>query len=542
MRHPLSYKTSMRSIRTFITPVTAKRWRRFRRHRRAFWSLVGLLVLYLVSLGAELICNDRPLFVRFEGKSYFPAVAFTPDDVFTGSGKQTRPDYRALRDSPLFAERSDNFMVMTPVPYGPYESLDPEELREEVRVTMAIVPQPAVGRLNIDTNDTISRPRGMGRFFDAAEADLVGQGLHAEWPIPEALRSAINQRFRNEDAPAFRATLVSRGGRTAEIALSAFRKRVTPVSTVRLTFREDATALPAPTTVTFEKGPTVVKGAPQWKALPAELRANLWDRAIATFAGGASDPLLTPLDGAATRFSFERNDIQWPHPPTREHPFGIDSAGRDVFARILYGLRISMSFGLLLVVLSMLLGITVGSIQGYYGGALDITSQRFIEIWSAMPFLYVMILVGSIFGPSFGLLLFCYGIFHWIGISYYMRAEFLRLRKFQFVDAARCMGVPPRKIIFRHILPNALTPVITFFPFSLVGAIGSLAALDYLGFGLPPPTPSWGELLHQAQQVRWAWWLIVFPSIALFVVMLLGVLIGEGVREAYDPKPHSKME
>jgi len=190
----------------------------------------------------------------------------------------------------------------------------------------------------------------------------------------------------------------------------------------------------------------------------------------------------------------------------------------------------------------MLLGVIAGAVQGYYGGIFDITAQRMIEIWSALPFLYVMILMGSIYGRSFALLLVCYGLFNWVGISYYIRAEFLNLRKRPFVEAARCMGIYPHKIIFKHILPNALVPVITFFPFSLVGAIGALAALDYLGFGLPPPTPSWGELLFQAQQYRWAWWLILYPALALFLVMLLGVFVGEGIRNAYDPKQYSRLE
>ncbi|MBU1170382.1 MAG: ABC transporter permease subunit [Proteobacteria bacterium] len=235
-------------------------------------------------------------------------------------------------------------------------------------------------------------------------------------------------------------------------------------------------------------------------------------------------------------------DIRFPFPPVKDHFLGIDEAGRDVLARIIYGLRISLTFGLVLVICSMALGISAGAIQGYYGGLVDISAQRMIEIWNAMPFLYVMILMGSVYGRSFGLLLVCYGIFNWIGISYYVRAEFFRLRKLSFVEAAKCLGIPSRKIIFKHIMPNAMVPVITFFPFSLVGAIGSLAALDYLGFGLPPPTPSWGELLAQAQQYRWAWWLILYPSLALFIVMLLGVFIGEGLRNAYDPKQYARLE
>jgi microcin C transport system permease protein len=256
---------------------------------------------------------------------------------------------------------------------------------------------------------------------------------------------------------------------------------------------------------------------------------------------GPVDNLTIPMGNRKYRLEFIKEDVRFPFRPVKGHIMGIDGAGRDVLSRILYGLRTSMSFGLLLVVGSMFLGIAAGALQGYFGGLLDISGQRFIEIWSALPFLYIMILMGSIYGRSFSLLLFCYGLFNWIGISYYIRAEFLRLRKLPFVEAAKCMGGSSFKIIFKHILPNGMVPVITFFPFSLVGAIGSLAALDYLGFGLPSPTPSWGELLYQAQQYRWAWWLILYPSLALFIVMLLGVFVGEGIRNAYDPRRYTRL-
>jgi len=184
----------------------------------------------------------------------------------------------------------------------------------------------------------------------------------------------------------------------------------------------------------------------------------------------------------------------------------------------------------------MIVGVFVGALQGFYGGKVDLAGQRIIEIWEALPFLYIMMLLGSVLGTSFGLLFCVYAVFNWIGISYYMRAEFLRLRSMPFIDAVRVMGLPSRKIIFRHILPSSLVPIVTFFPFSLVGAIGALTSLDFLGFGLPPPTPSWGELLAQAQEFQFAWWLVFFPGAALFVLVLLGVFIGEGVREAYDPR------
>lgn len=235
-------------------------------------------------------------------------------------------------------------------------------------------------------------------------------------------------------------------------------------------------------------------------------------------------------------------EICFPFRPCWEHPFGIDAGGRDVFARVIHGTGIALVFGLLLAFSGMFIGLVVGAVEGYFGGKTDIACQRFTEIWSAIPFLYVMIFIGSTLGRSFSVLLVCYAIFNWIGVSYYMRAEFLRLRTRTFVEAAKCQGFSATRIIFGHILPNALTPMITLFPFLLMGAIGSLAALDFLGFGLPAMTPSCGELMSQAQQFRWAWWLILFPALMLFTVMLLTVFVGEGLRDAFDPRQKSKLE
>ena len=235
-------------------------------------------------------------------------------------------------------------------------------------------------------------------------------------------------------------------------------------------------------------------------------------------------------------------EVSYPFRPVPEHPFGIDAGGRDVYARVVHGLRIALLFGLALALSGMLFGVVIGAVEGYFGGWADILLQRFTEIWSAMPFLYVMIFIGSTVGRSFGGLRVCYAIFNWIAVSYYLRAEFLRLRGRTFVEAAKMSGCSTARILFVHILPNALTPLITLFPFLLMGAIGSLAALDFLGFGLPPMTPSCGELLQEAQQFRHAWWLVVFPASALFVVMLLTVLVGEGLRDAFDPRPRARLE
>lgn len=231
-----------------------------------------------------------------------------------------------------------------------------------------------------------------------------------------------------------------------------------------------------------------------------------------------------------------------PTPPTRRNLLGTDDRGRDILTRLIHGYRISFSFALLITLVGMTLGIMVGALQGYLGGIFDITAQRVIEIVSALPFLYIVIIVGSSLGSSILVLLIVFAMFNWIGISYYMRSEFYRLREVPFVEAARAMGLGRAKIMFRHILPNALTPVLTFLPFELIGAIFALSALDFLGFGLPAPAPSWGELMRQGMSNITSYWLSLFPAIALFAVLLLIAFVGEGVRDAFDPKEFNRME
>lgn len=525
-------------------PLTRKRLRRFRARRRAYWSLIILGAAYALSLGSELICNDRPLFMRCEGRWYAPVFRYYPEDTFLHNGKQTRPNYRALRQSPQFRDNPRNFMRMPPIPFGPYESIDPASLQAEATINVTLTPIPRVGNVNVDVNLKVVQALACGYFFRTNDLAVSGADLAQHWPITESLRQAITQRLHNQSAPAIQETLAHHldAEQSATISIPAYAPRPHAPPSVRLTFR-DIERHGATASLRFAPD-----GTPQTSNLPS-LWSNLSETEQARItnlvirAAGEYVPAseLT-IAGTAHRLTVQRRDVTWPHEPVRGHWMGIDNAGRDVLARIIYGFRISMSFGFLLVVATMVLGVVIGGIQGYLGGRTDMFTQRLIEIWSALPFLYVMILLGSIYGRSFSLLLVCYGIFNWIGISYYMRAEFLRLRRQSYVEAARCLGVPNWRIMLEHILPNALTPLITFFPFSLVGAISALYGLDYLGFGLPPPTPSWGEMLHQAQQFRWAWWLILYPAAAIFFVMLLGVFVGEGIRDAFDPKPISRME
>jgi microcin C transport system permease protein len=230
-----------------------------------------------------------------------------------------------------------------------------------------------------------------------------------------------------------------------------------------------------------------------------------------------------------------------PHPPSRLHWLGTDGSARDVAARLLYGFRTCMTFALSLTAAGTLLGIVIGCVQGYLGGKTDLTLQRMIEIWSSLPFLYVVILLGSIYGQGFAMLLFVFALFKWIELSYYMRAEVFRLKNLPFVLAARALGAGHLRVLFRQIIPNAMTPVITFLPFSLVAGISSLTALDFLGFGLPPPTASWGELLQQGLDNLQAPWLAISSVTALFITLMLATFIGEGVREAFDPKSLTRL-
>ncbi|MDZ4728180.1 MAG: ABC transporter permease subunit [Leptospira sp.] len=225
-----------------------------------------------------------------------------------------------------------------------------------------------------------------------------------------------------------------------------------------------------------------------------------------------------------------------PSKPTLVHWLGTDDRGRDVFTRIIYGYRLAMTFSLILVIVEILLASIIGGIQGFFVGNVDLLLQRVIEVLSAIPFLYLILIMGAFFGRSFNVLLFTYGALSWIGLSYYLRGEFLKLRNLSFVDAARSMGVSSWSIITRHLLPNSLTPLVTFLPFILISAISVLSALDFLGYGIPAPNPSWGELIGQGRERLSAWWLITFPSIALFLAILLSAFVGEGLRDAFDPK------
>jgi microcin C transport system permease protein len=223
-------------------------------------------------------------------------------------------------------------------------------------------------------------------------------------------------------------------------------------------------------------------------------------------------------------------------PPSLKHPLGTDDQARDVLARVIYGFRISVLFGFTLTVLSSLIGIAAGAVQGYFGGWVDLSFQRFLEVWSSLPTLYLLIILASLVQPGFWILLGIMLLFSWTALVGYVRAEFLRGRNFDYVRAARALGMLDARIMMRHILPNAMTAALTYLPFILAGSVTTLTALDFLGYGLPPGSPSLGELLLQGKNNLNAPWLAFTGFIVIALMMSLLVFIGEAVRDAFNPR------
>jgi microcin C transport system permease protein len=244
---------------------------------------------------------------------------------------------------------------------------------------------------------------------------------------------------------------------------------------------------------------------------------------------------------------FENDFQEDTLPPTapsfeRRHFFGTDASGRDVLARLVYGFRIAILFSLALLVFTFFVGIAIGCAMGYFGGRFDLFFQRIIEIWTTIPFLYVIIIIASVVVPSFWILLLILAFFGWTGITWTMRTLTYKEKEREYVLAARALGAGNFRIIFKHILPNTVALIVTYAPFSVSGGIVALTSLDYLGFGLPPPTPSWGELLQQGWTNLSAWWISGSVVLAMVVTLVLVTFVGEAVREAFDPRRHTVYE
>lgn len=256
-------------------------------------------------------------------------------------------------------------------------------------------------------------------------------------------------------------------------------------------------------------------------------------------AGALLAPLVAPhdpYDAASLNLLDARNPPAWQEGGDWSYPLGTDDQGRDVLARLIYGFRISVLFGLILTVVSSIIGIAAGAVQGYFGGWTDLLFQRFIEIWTSVPELYLLLIISSVLVPGFFVLLGILLLFSWVRLVGLVRAEFLRGRNFEYIQAARALGVSNRTIMFRHLLPNAMVATMTFLPFIMSSSVMTLTALDFLGFGLPPGSPSLGELLSQGKANVHAPWLGLTGFFTVALMLSLLIFVGEAVRDAFDPR------
>lgn len=267
-----------------------------------------------------------------------------------------------------------------------------------------------------------------------------------------------------------------------------------------------------------------------------EFRADFTDPYLQGLIADAGGWMLWP----PIRFDYQTINYDLPSPapspPSAENWLGTDDQGRDIVARLLYGARISILFGFTLTLLTSVIGITLGALMGFFGGRTDLFGQRLLEVWSSLPTLYILIIVASMVQPNFWILLFILLLFGWMGLVGLVRAESLRARNFEYVQAARALGLGNTRIILRHVLPNALIATITFLPFILAGSVTTLTGLDFLGFGLPPGAPSLGEMITQGKNNISAPWIGLSVFVVLSLILVLLVFVGEGVRDALDPR------
>lgn len=358
-----------------LSPTNIRRWKNFKANRRGYWSLWLFLVLFVLSLFAEFIANDRPIVASYKGEILFPVLVNYPEERFGGFLAET--DYR----SDVIADEinANGWMIWPPIRYS-YRS--------------------------------------------------VNSNIPHSAPTPPFWLMSKEERC---------------------------------------------------------------SGYPQ----------------------GAADP------------GCNFGNLNW---------LGTDDQARDVLSRVIYGFRISVLFGLVLTICSAVIGVTAGAIQGYFGGWTDLLLQRFIEIWSSMPVLYILLIIAAILPPGFFVLLGIMLLFSWVGFVGVVRAEFLRARNFEYVRAARALGVGNRTIMWRHLLPNAMVATLTFLPFILSGSITTLTSLDFLGFGMPPGSPSLGEMIAQGKANLQAPWLGLTAFFTMSIMLSLLIFIGEAVRDAFDPR------
>ena len=539
--------------------IFKKRIRKFKSIKRGYYALIILSCIFLFSILAPLFINDQALYVRYNNKSYFPFInqivrenstlqkIFKAEIYWPGGntdqkifGDETTTSYRLLKKK-FNKEKSNNYVIMPIYPYGPIENKSLLELNE-----------PFVDQGNgkwdkgekfIDTNNNKNYDDAED-FIDSHKfIDINKNGIYDEIPNKDLkrLKKYIKNDFwiSKEDGYwddktlTYIQSLQSQGISGRNIQLEKYLSPPNGIYDIGERFTDknnngkwdDAEKFTDIGNKIYNEGEkyTDIHKNGTYDKFSTGTRPN-WVPKLCSMLG-------LELSEGTAKSKYTPNIL------------GTDENGRDVFARIVYGFKTSFLFALIVWFLSYTLGISIGAMFGYKGGKIDLFGYRIIEIYSSIPFMFMLMILATFMKPNIFILACMYVILSgWIGISWYVRGEFLREKSKDYVSAAVSMGQSHTKIIFKHILPNALTSIITNAPFVIVGYITSLVALDYLGFGLQPPTPSWGNLIAQGHGSSGLFWhLVLFPLLGLGITLFLISLIGEAVREAFDPKVHSRL-
>jgi len=509
--------------------ILQKRINRFKSIKRGYYSLIILISLYVLSICAPVIFNSKAIMVKYNDDYYFPLFnsIFSNKNIeakdlgqfeIKGKKKYGQPHYRLLKKQ-YQKEDKGNWVIMPLYPYDPYE----EVMSEKDEQFTDMNGNGVWDRLCVTSPFSVDSAAKDFTFSDTVSVVLKSADSESFNFYKGEISGMIGES--GSAIPAGKGTLIELSNKFFEDCLSDFKFSDSNGNSLSVRYLSGSDNVEE----NCDSEVCLFLDEGNLKYSSTE------DIAKFQFLHIGEDFIDENGNGIADKYKYTNF-------PDSQHLLGTDNQGRDVLSRLIYGFNISITFAIVCCFLSYIIGIIIGGTLGYFGGKVDLFGLRIIEIYGSIPFLFMLMILATFIKPNVYILASMYVFLTgWIGITWYVRGEFLREKSKDYVSAAVSMGQSHWNVMFRHILPNSLTPVITFAPFAIIGYISALVSLDYLGFGLQPPTPSWGELMAQGRTNLQYWHLIVSPLFSIGATLFLITFIGEAIREAFDPKVHSRL-